>query len=209
MVSYRVADNKQERIVNKFLELFYYNKHYGSVEMVEDKERQTSGIDVIADGMLIDNKAQSGVKYINNPTDTYILELSFLNKYQEETVGWFLDTKSKTTHYLFVWIHDAIVGEDNRIIPYRGINKVEVMLVDKSKLREMIGKVYSDYSLISIARKMRDLERPHQYTYMNGIKFSHTPTLDEKPCNLVLSKDKLLECAVEHCFVTPDEIIHI
>ena len=77
LVSDREIDMPQERIVDNFLTTFFYNKCFYSVESVNDYRRQVKGVDIIADGMYIDNKAQSSPRYVNNPKETFILELSF------------------------------------------------------------------------------------------------------------------------------------
>ncbi len=204
----RRADIGQERIVGKYLKKYFYDRVFDDVEVVFDTERQLSGIDVVADGMLIDNKAQSSPKYVNHPRDTFILELSILNKDGEVIPGWFIDTKSRTTHYLFVWIGNALVDDSNRILP-RGINEVEVMLVSKSEIMEKIISKYPISRLLNIANRMREFEMKHYNANIIGCKFSHSPQLKEKPVNIVTRKDFLKQCATLHCRVTPEGIVHI
>ena len=208
VTDFRKVDHQQERIVDKFLHKFFYSKLFKSVETVTDFSRQVAGVDVIADGMYIDNKAQSSPKYVNNPTNTFILELSFLNKYDEESVGWFLSDTSQTTHYLFVWVNNALVDYNRRILP-DGIREVEVLLVDKQKLRDKISKYYSDDRLLTIANEMRETESTWMPCKIPLCKFSHSPTYREKPTNIVAKKDFFIECSTMHCIVSTDNIVHI
>jgi hypothetical protein len=206
--SFREIDHQQEKVVDKFLHKFFYSKVFSNVEFVDDVSLQVAGVDVIADGKLIDNKSQSSPRYVNNPTNTFILELSFLNKYEKESVGWFIKEDSKTTHYLFVWINRADVDSNGRILP-NGIHEVEVMLVDRNQLRESVANYYTDEELMRIANGMRCSGHKWSPCSIPDCKFSHTPTLAEKPTNIVARKSFLETCSVMHCVVGEYGIVHI
>ncbi len=87
----RKNDDGQEKIINQFVLKYFFNKVFNEVEYADDYQRQVAGIDVIADGQLIDIKAQSSKDYLNHPRNTFILELYFINKAEQESFGWFID----------------------------------------------------------------------------------------------------------------------
>jgi hypothetical protein len=181
---------------------------FNNVEIVNDRARQIKGIDLIADGKKIDVKAQSSTKYINNPTKTYILELSFLGDDGAEIPGWFINNQILTDVYAFLWIPkaEAIGG---RIPEVSCIHEVELMLVDKHKLKAFINETYDDKALMEIGCWMREKGERRLSSSIDGIHFSHTPTLWEKPSNIVGQKEFYKQFAIRHCIVTPKEIIDI
>ena len=215
--STRSKDAVSEKEIETFLIRFFYRKLFRRYESVPSKKIQLTGIDVFADGMKIDNKAMSAPQYINNPKKTFILELWVHSEQRQcEYLGWFLNPDLETTHYLFVWIPDASVPPGEYITSSYQINKLEVMLVDKQKLREYISSQYSDEDLLSVCKDMvstgetiKDmvkLQTPY-LRYPPCIRFSNQ--LQEQPCNLVMPKSELKRFAVKHCFVTTKEIIDI
>ena len=114
----RKADTITEKEIDIFLNKFFYFKEYKRVKPVYEKEKQIAGIDVIVDNMFIDNKAQSSANYINKPTKTFILELLVHSIKNGQYIGWFLNPNLQTTHYCFVWIHDANVHPGAMIRKY-------------------------------------------------------------------------------------------
>ena len=199
--SNRKSDTRQESVITQFLENRFFSKYGKPYEIVRDKERQVKGIDVILNGKNIDIKAQSSKRYINNPTDTFLLEISFLNKNGEEMVGWFLNNDLLTDYYAFVWIIDATVNESGGITIAEDIHKAEMMFVDKRKLQDYIATKYDASSLLQEADRARVVGERVSEVLMDGIKFSHTPTLFEKPCNLVVKKSLLNKFSVGHYFI--------
>lgn len=215
--STRKKDAVSEKEIETFLMRFFYRKLFRKYENVSSTNLQLSGIDIIADGMKIDNKAMSAPQYINNPKNTFILELWVHSERRQcEYLGWFLNPDLETTHYLFVWIPDASVTPGEYITSSYQINKLEVMLVDKQKLREYISSQYSDEDLLSVCKNMVSTGSPRKdmvklqmpyLRYPPCIRFSNQ--LQEQPCNLVMPKSELKRFAVKHCFVTAKEIIDI
>ena len=212
--STRKKDKVSEKEIENFLMRFFYRKLFHKYENVSDTDLQLAGIDIIADGMKIDNKAMSDPKYINNPRNTFILELWVHSETRHcEYLGWFLNPDIETTHYLFVWIPDASVCSGTYITDSRQINKLEVMLVDKKKLHEYVSSKYSDEELLKICKDMvaRNIERKDMWNFKTEhlryppcIRFSNH--LQEQPCNLVMPKSELKKFAVKHCFVTAKAI---
>ena len=192
----RGFDTKQEHIVNKFLETEFFAKLGKPYEMVYDFDRQIKGIDVVVGGKNIDIKAQSSPRYINNPTDTYILELQFLNKYGKEMDGWFLNDDLETDFYAFVWIPVATTNVDGSLTSPYDIKETYLMVVDKNRMKDYILSRHPKESLKEMCRKARKRDERVSYYIDDGLKFSFSPKLAEKPCNIVASRGFLKKFAV-------------
>lgn len=206
--SMRKEDSQQEAILNDFLLENFFQKMNPSARLVSDKETQIAGADIQQDTrdgktVNIDIKAQSSAKYINNPRPTFVLELSSLSKWNEPFIGWFLNPDLITDYYTFVWVLEADVDEKGHIHDKSDVHKVEVMTVHKARLKEYIMSLLDEDELDSTIRYMRDAEETYQ-PLTRGVHFSHTPTLWEKPVNLVVHKNVLKQFAVSHRIVTPD-----
>lgn len=204
----RVLDINQEKIVNTFVIKYFFNKVFTQVEEIKDKKRQCDGIDVIVDNVNVDIKAQSSKNYINNPRPTFILELSCLNRQKEEMLGWFINPEVKTDLYAFVWIPKAFVH--NGVIPsIDSIEEIEIMLVDKHKLKSYINAFYTDDSLLELSTYMRSRCEPRLSSKVPNTHFTHSSSLWELPTNLVVKKEVLKQFAIKHCSVTRTTIVDI
>lgn len=213
IASTRQLDNLSEKAINTFLSKFFYNKLFKEVRFETDKAQQIAGVDVTADGLLIDNKAMSSPNYINNPKNTFILELLVHSDICGEYLGWFLNPDIVTTHYLFVWIPEANVPSGGRITDSRQIKKLEVMLVDKSLMRHIIETHCSNERLLQVAHNMvaKDVRNMsiRELGNHNCPYFVYSNQLNEKPVNLVVPKNWLKWAAIKHCYVTDKEIVNI
>jgi hypothetical protein len=214
----RRKDESQEQLINQFLEKYYFNKAYHNVRFVEDPVLQGAGVDFLCDGALFkdvkfDVKAQSSAKYINDPRPTFSLEVTTLNRYgDEEITGWFFHAKSQTQVYTFVWVHEAVVDDKKRIRSVEDIKKLEVMSVNATALQDYVDQLLEDYNMddiYEISQDMRWREKTH-LDVCQGIHYSHSPQLVEKPVNLVVQKALLRKFLYSskygHCFVTPEGI---
>lgn len=207
----RPIDEKHEKIVEQFLMKYFYKKIYNNVESIFDQDRQVKGIDIIADELIIDNKAQCSARYINNPTNTFAVEIVTYNKQGDEMTGWFINNSLLTKYYAFVWIHEAKTNAQNCLNNYNDIEKIEVMIVDKQALHDEVNKYKTDEDLYELAVKIRDMGQTSNYPYSlrNIGHLSCSQHLREKPVNLVINKAIHKKFAIKHCFVTKDEIIDI
>lgn len=198
----------QEKLVNAFIMRYFFNKRYKKVEYINDIHRQLLGIDVIADGINIDLKAQSSERYLNNPTDTFAVELSFISASNEETVGWFLDKRLKTELYGFIWIPEATTT-NGMLTTVDSIQKMEVMLVNKRLLKQYINGYMTDDELYRKSVQMRVDGRWKMDCGIDGVHMSHSTRFRELPTNLVIKKQVLKKCSVGHYMVTKDNIEEI
>lgn len=213
LVSNRKNDTKQEKVLNDYLFKNYFKPLNPTSQLVFDKDLQIAGVDVeitTKNGVkkYIDIKAQSSKKYVNNPKPTYILELSSLNRHGDDFVGWFLNEELITDYYTFVWIPKAKVNEKLEIVSPDDIEEVEVMTVNKSALKKYILSILGDRNIQDIVAQMRKNELT-RLPLTNGIHFSHTPTLFEKPVNLVVKKHILKKFAINHYYIKQGKLIKI
>ena len=211
-MSNRQKDDSHEKLINDFLMKHFFSKNYSDVVVVRDKQRQIAGIDFVADGKYIDVKAQSSKKYINNPTNTFSMEISFiLYKGGEPTLvdGWFVNPSIKTEQYAFVWIRDAIVGEDGYIHHLDDIHEVEVMVVDRKSLKEEIFNSIGEDNIYTMDDVLRDEVDLNQYDVNKNVhsrvvgdyKMSLSHRLIEMPVNIIVPKHILNKHAVMHCII--------
>lgn len=212
----RNHDDNQESIINDFLMKYYFKKAFTAAKLITNKEMQSAGVDVICNSkrardMKIDIKAQSSAKYINDPRPTFSLEVSTYDRYGvEDLVGWFFSAKAITEYYTFVWIHDAKVDDNKRIRRVDDIQRLEVLTVDAHALQDYIDDILYDHELDdidAITQSMRWEERL-RIDVCDGIYYRHSPSLPEKPVNLVVQKRILQKFAIEskygHCMVTKE-----
>lgn len=192
MESTRKFDSIQEDFLTQWLLVNYFVPNYKEINIWEDKGMQVKGVDVTLDGMLVDIKGMTSKRYLNNPADTYSLELSFLNREGDKRYGWFVSDDMITTHYLFVWINKC-EHQDGLI---RSIEEVEVMLVDKAKLQKyVIGN--NKEAIMKQGDRLRNLGI--RSTYLNnGLKMVCSNQLAEIPVNVIVPKDTLAMYAIAH-----------
>ena len=209
----RKNDEKQEKIINSYLLEKYFHKISPNAELVFNTDLQVAGADVsveLSDGRTtyFDIKAQSSAKYINDPRPTFCLEVSSLNRYGEEFDGWFINDELITDYYTFVWVHDARVNSQNRIASPDDIYKLEVMTVSKKKLKKYILSQLGKTDIGKVVKGMRENGK-RRLDIVDGIHFSHSPQLYEKPVNIIVRKSVLKKFALKkfgHCYIFPDRI---
>lgn len=209
----RKFDHVSERAIDEFLIRFFYKKSFNKIQPVLDKATQLKGIDIIADGLKIDNKAMSDPQYLNNPANSFVLEICSFAQGQYQ-LGWFLHPDLETTHYLFVWLHEVQVQPGAYITNSKQIQRMEVMLVNKEKIHQYINTYHSDQELKDTAKLMVLKKMDRKYTANFGLKkptihFAHSIHKAEGPVTLVVPKHILKLSADKHCMVTPQSIIEI
>jgi hypothetical protein len=214
----RRKDETQEQIITDFLLRYYFSKAFLNIKLITDTQTQSTGVDVTCDSkfaknMRIDVKAQSSAKYINNPRPTFSLEVSTYNRYGTNVfTGWFFNANSITEYYTFVWIHRASVDTKGRVHSAENIERIEVLTVDACKLKDYINNVLCNYGLNNVEQVARDMRnaKKTRIEICNGIHYSHSPNLIEKPVNLVVHKRILKKFTIPgqfgHCIVTKDDI---
>ena len=209
IVTNRNADHCSERAVDEYLNRFVYKKLYDKFQPISDAKQQLAGIDVIVNNdMYIDNKAMTDPQYLNNPANSFILEIASFNHgaYQ---LGWFLNDNLKTTHYMFVWLPEVNVPSGSRLVDSRQIQKIEIMLVDRNEVHKLINSYISDEGLKERAKKVVRRNLKEDFIVCSPLKICHSIHKAESPVTLRVPKSLYKTIAIKHCYVTPTEIIDI
>lgn len=192
----RSYDMQGEQIIGEFLDKhFYPHLNHQGFERVKDKTRQIAGIDVILNiddnVFLIDEKASTD--YTDGRLDTFILELT---NYSGKSIGWFLNEKLVTTHYLFVWINKI---STEKIESVDCVKDIELAVVDKQTIRDHVREnlKLSDAELKRIAD---DITNGKYYSYgnvkYNGYKIIQCGGKKEKAICIKLPKSFYMDKAI-------------
>lgn len=208
MQSNRAVDSKQEHIVNAFIDKYFFKKMFNTSSIIDDVTLQVNGVDIIADGKNYDLKAQSSPRYLNSPTNTFIVEISFLNKLGNRVDGWFLKD-TITDSYVFIWLPKVHVGNDGYIHSVEDIKEAEIMIADKESLYDAVVETLEDKSFCDIEDELISLNEhatARPFTYINDIKYVMSTQLYEMPICAVLPKSFIEKCATGHYRVTKQNI---
>lgn len=185
------ADHAQEQIITEFLDKSLFSHIFRDYDVVEDKQMQRKGVDVTVrkDGnpTYYDAKAQSSARFINDPRPTFAFEILTDDKYGITREGWFVRDEIMTDKYILCWIKSATVNDKGRIERSDDIHEVEVMILDKEKLRNYVHQYISDEQMLQNAYEMRRSGET-RINVADGLTIVHTPTLTEQPVNIVVKK---------------------
>ena len=204
-------DVEQERILTKILyDMLFKNCldvlwHSTSklVNFDEYPELQYAGVDIITTCNLhntyIDVKCQTNT-YINNPTPTFCLELSY---FKGDTIkeGWFTKEDQLTDYFLFVWIPKAS-SNDCSITTESQLSEVECMLVFKNDIWDYLNSTgVTKTDLIQAAENLRKMDKNFcRCGTTKKLKLTRSDFLPEKPVNLVIPKYQYLAMPHTECF---------
>lgn len=200
-------DKKMSSIVSDFIRLNFYDKYTDNLEIVCDRERQVQGIDTIFsfEGREMYCDEKSAVRY--RGIKTFSLELSFLNKYDDLTEGWFLSDNMKNDCYLFVWIDrsSSDTPDKKTITDISDITEAEIALVGKSNIRKYLERIgWTKEKIKEKERKIRmEGDRNFGNIFSDGCKFTFSEHLPEKPINILVPRRILRNIAMK------DKIIRI
>ncbi len=202
--SLRKSDSAAETEVCKFLDKYFYSAYVSNFIRFYDLESQLSGKDVkfdyqgIAD-MIVDEKA--AIHYVNQGLPTFAFEISFYANNGELTKGWFFDKSKLTQYYLLSWIW----AQRERGFSCEEISRVELVIVKRDSILDMI-RFYglNDSRVQSIASAIRESGMPgvHHKDQRTPFYYYYSTKLAEKPVNLIIRKQKLLELAVGNHIVS-------
>lgn len=218
-------DRRVEQEIAKFLDnSLYKSVLFTEIERVNDRGRQLEGIDLFISSPSLnlnkspaDEKSQSSLTYLNKPIPTFVLELSSLNKDRKEVIGWFLDKTKKTEYYIFVWLEKTRKIED---LTEDDIEEVYYCIVS----RETLLSYFEDLSLSleeltnrtsEIREKFKDSNERTSIDkdkYGNKFYFFYSGQLHEKPINIVIRKEVLIDLAILHGRIARDwdtRVFHI
>lgn len=198
-VTKREENERKEQIVHSLIEEIFYNTNTINYKKVDDKESQLKGIDTIFtfEGTTYTCDEKAAVDYVNRDfkLNTFCLELSFLDRTGKERWGWFLDPRKENDSYLFIWIDKARTSE---LKATKDIYRVELALVTRAKLLELLfSRGFSEQTFFDTLKLLRNgggiPYGPHEnrYIHSHGFKFTISPSLREKPVNMLVSREDL------------------
>lgn len=203
-----MADEANTMIVNRFLDSVVYTAENGfsDVERVDDKERQVQGIDVIfnLDGNKHLSDEKAATSWINKGLKTFSFELSFINRRNEIMDGWFLRDDLLNDSYVLVWIDEGEMrpfGTEENVEVLKGVDailKADIAVVTKSAIKDYLESLgWTEDKLKTKCDAI--IENPDGENmgnvFRNGCKFSYSTQLVEKPVNVLLTREKLMEIA--------------
>ena len=201
-------DKLREKNLQPFFENIYKNAGI-EFERENEKNNQVAGIDIyfLNNGSKVNIDEKAAAKYYYMDLKTFCLELSACRKTQVGPVeykGWFHDYNKDnlTQAYVFGYVRAEDI-EDN---PLEKIDKLEVLLVKKSKLWKYITKCgypSADYLLgcFDEAEKFGKLKERNGCSYLyldNGLKIVRTNYYGERPVCLLVSKEALIALSSFH-----------
>lgn len=194
-----VRDVSVEQEIAKFLDDNFYSKAVTDFHRFKSKDDQLKGKDIRFTwddlvNIIVDEKAQS--QYINRDLPTFAFEISsiFSGKRSE---GWLFNDAKETEYYLCIWIW----AERTWNISADDIIKLDCLLLKRSDIivyLEMEGftkkRIVERENEIRASGEQGPFDKTaHQYIY-----FFNTTKRVERPFNVIIRKQKLIELAVRH-----------
>lgn len=206
--SNKPVDSKQERLIVEYLSKYLYTKAYPQHKIIEDREQQLQGVDVVVSTDCGDEchdiRAQVSKYYINRPLPNFSLEL-LLNRNNSEHVGWFLKPEMLTNVYVLVWVNKAKTNTYGYIDKADDIEELDVMFIDKRDLKEFVNNTMYDEALYDTARHMRT--KGTKRLFLNEAMYiSYSDQLKEPAVYLVVQKYALDKLAYQRFIVRKDSI---
>lgn len=199
IAGFRERDMKVERELARFMDNHLYNDgRFSRAERTDSREAQLSGSDIILSipslgisNIIVDEKGMT--QYMNNPLQTFSLELSFMN-YDREITGWFVDDEKATQYYMLIWPKAKVQWDAT----YDDIIEVEYALVSKDAIRKYLEtKGYTKEVLIAKAKEIRKSGQEGAIEKgQEDFWFYYTTKLVEKPINLILRKKIYQQLAI-------------
>lgn len=191
---YRDDDERISREVGEFLEKTFYTQETTDFTRVEPKPLQIRGIDTVfvynGKGYVCDEKCTGQYRDI----ETFILELSFIDRTGKPSVGWFLDETHVSNSYLFAWLDS---------------DKVEAVLVEREPLVKHLESLGWTLPKLRVkqARVRNAMEsgghEPLGDLRRDGIRFNYTWGRVERPVTAMLPREVYRRLSVfDKCYPT-------
>jgi hypothetical protein len=193
-MTHRQRDSNVEKEIAKFMDEKFYASEVQDFVRFEDRENQLKGKDVSftlneLKNIIVDEKAQT--HYINRNLPTFAFEISFLRTSGDWTLGWLFDDTKENDYFILIWPFASkewnLVKED--------ITKLDCLLVNKQKIIDLLEKEGFSKDKIMIEEERIRRENTPGKIGSGNIYFYYTDRLAEKPINMVIRKEKLIEIA--------------
>jgi len=201
--SIRDTDELRSKAVSDFLDRYFYDPMWA--ERCNDKERQIKGIDVVLSGNGIlgnlDEKAMTN--YVNKNIDTFAFELEYLDRGGTKCDGWLIDKDKLTDYYMLIWI----TAVTPNLTSYEDIIMLECIIIPrKSILGLLTYKTYDFIGLKLICDRIKNEPISFNKQYYRpsdqDFYFVYSPSLKEKPVNIVFYKSLLKSLCIKDFVVT-------
>jgi hypothetical protein len=194
IMTFRQRDSVVEKEIAKFMDEKYYSTVVSEFIRFDDKENQLKGKDVsfTLEGLgniIVDEKAQT--HYINKNLPTFAFELSFLRQTGEWTLGWLFDKEKENDYFMLIWPF----AKKEWDLTKEDITKLDCILINKQKVIELLEKEGFTKEKIMIEEEKIRRENISGKIGEGNIYFFHTERLSEKPINVIIRKQKLIEIA--------------
>ena len=223
--SFRNQDMNAEHMLAAFMDEYFYSRLVSqdgkplTFKRMDDKESQLRGIDVCIETggrkIFIDEKAS--LYYSNAMIPTFAFELDSIQKGHDHPIeGWFINDDLETEYYMLIWPNVRCTQErgqwvrkEIRDIRREDFTIVESMMIKKSDIRDRLCKQgYDRLHLIEYAKRYRELcEKKtgrQEEDILDGIKIMFSGQLAERPINLVIRKELLIEMAKRVYLISAD-----
>jgi hypothetical protein len=197
-------DLNSEQEVAKFLDKYFYQKKMISFKRITDVDSQYEGIDIILSyndlkNILVDEKAQCS--YVNKNLPTFAFEVNFI-KNNKLCDGWLFSNNKKTEYYFLVWIK----AKKEKHFTFEDIIELNCILVERKEIIDYLSKYSIDKNKsYEIAEHLRETKTTKfSNTNFEGFNFNFSNHLSEKPVNIVIQKEVLINLAHGMFVVKPD-----
>lgn len=206
-------DSLVEKNVARFVDENFYSKSKLSADICRwaDKQHQFAGIDLTIRTTNVDEK----IKYrncLNSVLQYPSFELEFTNKAGNRQTGWFMNAQLSTDYYALYCVF-ATTADENQLTADNAVSAVDVLLVKKSDVKDMVQEQMSDQQLKDDMKEIKEDLDAQCYgkarkRYPHG-KFwlTYSSNLKEQPINLVTTRDTLEKLPhTRHFYITKDKV---
>ena len=190
-------DLQKEKELAVFLDTLYQKhlKHY-STQRIHGYKQQLQGVDILFTHketqavFEVDEKAQ--LDYVGEDLPTFAFEISY-TKDKKRKEGWLFDISKKTQFYALI---TAIYKDDPNLftsckITFVNREKLIALLYSKNITKQILSKYIESDSKTQGKIKIKELQ-----SYKEGYLYLSSINKAEKPLNLILKLDYLIEKGV-------------
>ena len=199
----RTKDERDEKIVAKYLDTYFYPTFTVTTTRNTDKATQISGLDVtVTDSegynYTIDEKAAT--HWVGRNLQTFAHEVSSVNVSGITYDGWLLDFQSASDYLVEVWVDDA---KDTILTDYTDITDITIALIKKQDLWNYLKhKNISSIKLKELGEKLRNFNM--SYEYYNGFKVTQQMNYQEHAVNILIPRDTLINTISQYAVSIKD-----
>lgn len=215
MLNRRAKDIQDEKIVGAYLDKHFYPEFCTSYSRnTSDLQAQYRGEDITVTAntnvtYVIDEKAAT--QYVNKNLQTFIQELSNVNKAGNLQVGTYLNKNNTNDSYVYVWIDEGVTDASgyhllNREDGADVITDMTAILITKKDLKAYVASLgWNDNRLWKKQEAIREAFKNNGSEYWkyvnlgdldtNGCRFHLGYKFWECSCNLLLPREELIKHA--------------